>query len=217
MNVLGSRARVLAVANPTAIERGGGTDGNERLTATTGMILIALLAIEGVTLFTLSSLLSLHIFIGVVLIPPVLLKLGSTGYRFMRYYTGKAAYVRKGPPPLYLRALGPIVVLSTGVLLASGVALLAMGRGDSFVRTLHTLSFIVFFAATSLHVLGHLWHLPSLAAADWRRRARLPGRSARNTLLLASLIAGLAFGTIAVSFDGSWVHHHRRSFDVRDR
>ncbi len=43
------------------------------------------------------GLLVAHMFIGLVLIPPVLLKLGSTGYRFARYYTGAPAYRAKGP------------------------------------------------------------------------------------------------------------------------
>ena len=48
----------------------------------------------------MGGLVSAHMFIGMVLIPPVLLKLASTGYRFVRYYTGSQAYRAKGPPPL---------------------------------------------------------------------------------------------------------------------
>jgi hypothetical protein len=66
-----------------------------------------------------------------VLIPPVPLKIGSTGYRFVRCYRGAPAYRRKGPPPLLLRLLGPVIVILTLVLLASGVALLFAGRAWS--------------------------------------------------------------------------------------
>ena len=38
-------------------------------------------------------------FLGVLLIGPVALKLASTGYRFVRYYTSEPRYRRKGPPP----------------------------------------------------------------------------------------------------------------------
>jgi hypothetical protein len=193
----------------------GGTDGNERLTAGTGALLVALLVIEGVTVLSLQSLLSLHVFVGVVLIPPVLLKLASTGYRFARYYTGNAAYVGKGAPPAALRALGPVVVLSAVALLVTGVALIVIGPGNSPVRGLHKLSFIVFAAAISLHVLGHLRHLPSLVAADWRRRARLAGAAGRRAVLVGSLAAGLALGGVAISYDGAWVHrhHHHHRFE----
>jgi hypothetical protein len=48
-------------------------DGNERLTATVGLVLIVLSLIEiGTVLFGLGQFLSLHVFIGLFLIPPVL-------------------------------------------------------------------------------------------------------------------------------------------------
>jgi hypothetical protein len=65
-----------------------------------------------------------------LLIPPVLLKLGSTGYRFARYYSGSAPYVRKGPPHIALRVLAPGVVLTTLALFGTGVALLVGGPHD---------------------------------------------------------------------------------------
>jgi hypothetical protein len=58
----------------------GGTDGNERLTAATGVLVIALLAVEGVTIVELRQLLSVHLFVGLALIPPIGVKLASTGY-----------------------------------------------------------------------------------------------------------------------------------------
>src|ERR1700685_2891935 len=102
----------------------GGTAGNERLTAVTGAVLIVLLAVIGVTIISLSQLLWVHLFVGVLLIGPLMLKLASTGYRFVRYYTRDAAYRHVGPPALPLRLIAPIVVLSTVVVFASGVALL---------------------------------------------------------------------------------------------
>ena len=75
---------------------GGGTDGNEQLTALAGAMLIVLLAIIGVTIVRKSQLISVHLFVGLVLIGPVALKMASTGYRFVRYYTRNGAYQRKG-------------------------------------------------------------------------------------------------------------------------
>ncbi len=92
---------------------GGGTDGNEQLTTVTGAILIVLLAVIGFTIPQLRQFIWLHLFVGMLLIGPVVLKMASTGYRFIRYYTGNAAYRGKGPPELILRLIGPIVVLST--------------------------------------------------------------------------------------------------------
>lgn len=202
----------------SADARHGGTDGNERLTGSAGATLLVLLAAEGLTVLSLGSLLSLHVFLGVMLIPPVALKIATTGYRFVRYYTGSREYVTKGPPPLLPRVLGPVIVVSSVVLLATGVALLAMGPGGGLVRNLHKLSFIVLFGTLSVHVLAHLRKLPALTASDWRGRTRLAGASARRTILVASLLAGLASGAVAVSYDGVWVHraHHHR-FEDRGR
>ena len=66
----------------------GGVAGNERLTALTGVVLLGGFAVEGVTILRIGRLLTLHFFVGMLLIGPVLLKIGSTGYRFARYYTG---------------------------------------------------------------------------------------------------------------------------------
>src|SRR2546428_13292023 len=93
-----------------------GPERNARLTALTGAVLLVLLAIEGFTLLSLRAMISWHIFVGVLVVPLVALKLGSTGYRFYRYYTRRPDYVRAGPPHLLLRLLGPVVVLSTLVL-----------------------------------------------------------------------------------------------------
>jgi hypothetical protein len=77
-----------------ASEAVDGTEANERLTAATGAAVILLLTVLGVTIINLRLLIWEHLFIGLVLIPPVVVKLASTGYRFMRYYTGNPVYAR---------------------------------------------------------------------------------------------------------------------------
>ena len=99
----------------------GGPDGNEQLTAATGVILLILLAVLGVTILRIGQLISVHLFLGLVLIGPVGLKMGSTGYRFARYYAHTPAYRRKGPPETWLRMVASAVVLSTVVVFVSGV------------------------------------------------------------------------------------------------
>src|ERR1700748_2993828 len=91
----------------------GGTEGNERLTVVTGLLLIALLAGVGVTIVFIGRLLWWHLFLGLALIGAVVLKVASTGYRFMRYYPAEPRYRRKGPPPSVLRALGPVLITLT--------------------------------------------------------------------------------------------------------
>ena len=143
-----------------------------------------LLAAEGATIPFIGQLLGPHIFIGMLLIPPVGLKLGSTGYRFARYYSGNPPYVRKGPPHLFLRLLAPGVVLTTLALFGTGVALLVAGPPSNTLMFAHKLSFIAWVALMTMHVLGHVLEVPSLALPDWRRsgprEARLAGAGAED-------------------------------------
>jgi hypothetical protein len=84
----------------------GGVRGNARLTASLGLVLFVLLFLEGVTILRIRQLITWHVFVGLLLIPVVLAKIASTGYRFLRYYRGDAAYVAKGPPTFLLRVTG---------------------------------------------------------------------------------------------------------------
>ncbi|MGH7497740.1 MAG: hypothetical protein ACREL3_02695, partial [Gemmatimonadales bacterium] len=75
------------------VQTSPGVAGNARLTGAAAAAQLVLLAAEGATIPFIGPLLGPHIFIGMLLIPPVLLKLGSTGYRFARYYTHAEPYV----------------------------------------------------------------------------------------------------------------------------
>jgi hypothetical protein len=189
---------------------GGGTDGNERLTATTGAILILLLAVIGVTIIRIGQLIWLHLFVGLLLIGPVALKLASTGYRFVRYYTGKAAYRLKGPPHIALRAIAPVVVLSTVCVFVTGFVLLFEGRPhrDPWLL-LHKVSFIVWIVFTALHVVGHLPRL----GQNLREGARpdglsaVPGRAGRSIALAGALAGGAVLAIVLLPDFGLWTHH----------
>ena len=132
----GALAEQVANHAATAAQQDGrGPAGNSRLTATTGVILLVLVAIEGLTLVSLRPLLPAHVFVGMLLIPPIALELGSTGYRFARYYTKDRAYVLAGPPQLLLRALGPFVIAAT-IAFRLGVAMLAVGPSEGWIVNL---------------------------------------------------------------------------------
>ncbi len=185
-----------------------GVQGNARLTAITGTVLFVLLAAEGLTILRVRALLSPHVFIGMMLIPPVALKLGSTVYRFGRYYLRHPHYRRKGPPPLVLRLLGPVVAATTVAVLASGVALVYVPRSDrATVLFLHQASFVVWFAATAIHVLGHAGEAARLTAADLvgRTRRAVTGATFRWVALALSLLAGIGLGVVVVGRAAAYV------------
>jgi hypothetical protein len=187
----------------------GGTEGNARLTALTGLVLLVLLAVEGVTILDLRQLLSVHVFVGLLLIPPVALKLAATGYRLVRYYTRAAEYVRKGPPLLLMRMfVAPGLVAATIVLFATGVALIAVGPGGGIVLTLHQMSFFVWLAAFGIHVLAYALRVPGLVAADWGRASGAPGAALRAGLVAVALLAGVTVALAVLPAAGPWLHHH---------
>jgi hypothetical protein len=183
----------------------GGVEGNARLTGTIAAVLLILLAAEGVTVLRL---LNLHVFIGMLLVPPIVLKIGSTGYRFVRYYAGSPAYRSKGPPPALLRVLGPLVVVLTIVLFASGIGVLF--ASESLRRELlfiHQASFFLWFAVMAVHVLGHIRDTARLAPGDfyWRTRKQVAGAGPRQWAVAASLVAGALLGTVCLGQVGHFL------------
>ena len=188
------------------MERFGGIDGNAALTSAAAVVLTALLLAEGVTIIDMGGLRTPHMVIGLVLIPPILVKLGSTGYRFARYYTHARAYVDRGPPLAWLRVLAPVLVVTTIAVFATGVALLALGHRSDTLIEVHKVSFIVWGVVFGLHFLGHLAEMARSLGRDWR----LPGAGMRVALVGSSVVAGLAIGLSLLSPITGWHggHHH---------
>ena len=190
-----------------------GPEGNERLTAITGAVLLVLLAAEGVTILSLRSLLYWHYFIGLLLIGPVCVKLGSTFYRFVRYYTGQRDYVRKGPPAPLLRVLGPLVVLTTLGVFGTGLAL-GFEKSASYdgipILFLHKASFVLWAGAMTIHVLAYVWRLPGLIGADMRSSraygaaVAVGGRGLRWAVTAAGLGGGATLAMTAAHLAGAW-------------
>jgi len=191
--------------DPTrANEASAGVEGNARITGSLGAAIFVLLLVEGITILRVGQLISLHVFIGMMLVAFAAVKIGSTGYRFLHYYRGDGSYVRKGAPPLVLRALGPLVVLLTIAVLGTGIgALLTHRHGDWLL--LHKASFILWFGAMTIHVLGHALETPALAVADMRRGVRdeAPGVAARLGLFAVTLLLAIVLGLLSLG----WVHH----------
>ena len=197
---------------------GGGTDGNELLTSMTGAILIVLLAVLGITILRIHQLIWLHLFLGLVLLGPITIKMASTGYRFVRYYTQNPAYRSKGPPEPLMRLTAPIVVASTLVVFATGILLLIAspsGRGQYLF--LHRASFVIWLCVTAVHVLGHLvdlrrsllpTHEPSALSGS------SPGAAGRWLALAGAMAGGLVLAIalipqfVAWTANAAFLHHH---------
>ena len=197
----------------------GGPEGNEQLTAATGIVLIVVLAAIGVTIVRIGQLMWLHLFLGLFVVGPVVLKMASTGYRFVRYYSNNQAYRRKGPPETWLRLMAPIIVVTTIAVLVSGVVLLFGGPAlRNPLVEIHKVAFIVWVAFTALHILGHL---PGMASA-WRPvdpdqsdlLSRDSGGAGRLIALSGAIVGGLVLAIVLIPEFSVWtahgaLHHHR--------
>ncbi len=190
----------------------GGPQGNLNLTALLGALLLAGTLIElGTLVLGLQQTLAVHIFVGVALIPVVALKLASTGWRMVRYYTRAAAYRVEGPPRPLLRGIAPLVVGSTVALLGSGVGLVVAGPHAQFFRAVHSASFALFLFVVGAHSIAHLPKLRRFALADWARGRRTRGHVLRRGLVGFALVAGGAVALAALESAGPWLTAIRHS------
>jgi hypothetical protein len=220
---LAATASGAAHRDDPALPGTGGPAGNARLTAWIGLLLLPLFAAELVTLLSLEGLLSWHIAIGVILIPPALVKTASTGWRILRYYTGTVVYRQAGPPPLVLRVVGPLVVLTTLALLGTGLLLLLVGPSGAFtplvtvagqrisVLTLHQASTLAWTVATGLHVLGRLVPAVQLTTRSGRSQDPPAGGWLRTCVFVGTLALAALAAVLALSlghWSGSDLRHH---------
>lgn len=184
----------------------GGVDGNEILTSLVAAVLTLLLMVEGVTILQLGPLLVPHMVVGLILIPVVALKLGSTGYRFARYYSQAPSYREKGPPPLPLRLLAPVLVAATVGVFATGVALLLDGRKSGTLLLLHKATFVVWGAAFGIHFLAYLPRVLRSLRDDWtaRRRRAVGGAGLRATVVGAACGSGLVLALALLPTIDAW-------------
>ena len=194
-----------------------GPPGNERMTTSVGLVLLVLLTAEALTTISLHTYLSVHIFLGILLLAPVALKLATTGWRFVRYYTNSRPYRLEGPPRLLLRLLAPLLVASTLTLFGSGVALILVGHGGGPLLTLHAASFAVWGAVMVIHVLAYLARAVRVGQADWRPHATVivAGARSRRVAIIGALLAGIIIALATYPTQQSWLkHRHRHGHDA---
>ena len=187
---------------PTAAARGGaagppsaGPRATPGLTGLTAAVLLVLLAAEGLTLLQLA--LADHPARGHRHGPGARsssLKMGTTGLADGPLLPGPGPYRDRGAPPLLLRLLGPVVVLLTLLVFASGIALLLVPHSlRDPVFFVHKASFVLWFGAMAIHVLGHVLETSRLAPADLvaRTRRQVRGAGARLWAQAACLVVGI--------------------------
>ena len=169
---------------------------NQRLTALNGALLFILLTAIGITVLFIRPLLPVHYLVGIVLIPPLTLKVFSTGYRFVRYYGNDPAFRLAGAPPHLLRfVVAPLLVVSTVAVFGTGLELWLFGlRFGSAWISAHTLSAVVFMVAVSVHSFSHLRRSAEAVASE----VSAPG--SRRGLIAAGLVLGVALAAASLTY-----------------
>ena len=151
---------------------------NAQLTALTGLTLLALFTAEIVTVILgVSGVMTAHAIIGIAITPVVSLKIGSTGWRFAKYYRGDRDYARRGAPPTWLRILGPLLITATLLLLGSGILAYASPRWGlhHIVLGAHKVLFYPWMLMLIAHTAAHFREAMQRAVA---RAPLSPGRGA---------------------------------------
>lgn len=182
--------------------------GNERITALAGAVLLVLIVVELVSAAILHTLMPIHISAGVLLAGPLVVKLGSTGWRFLRYYTGSPAFVRRGPPHLVLRLIAPLLIATTLVVVGSGIGLVVVGPGSAgLLVPLHGFSVLFWLPLIAIHTFAHILRVPGLIKDDWSKpsgKSKAPGRGSRFGLNLGALLAGLVAAILLFPGAAPW-------------
>lgn len=179
---------------------------NEQLIALAGLVLLPLIAVEIASALYLRTLMPIHVFVGIVLVGPLLVKLWSTGLRFARYYLGSPDYVQAGPPLLALRLLAPLLVADTIVLVGTGIALVAVGPASAgSLVGLHNVSALVFIPVATLHVGAYIARSTRLTLAPPRRDAAQTSRGWRQNMVnIVAIAGGMVAAVLLMPLGSQW-------------
>ena len=174
---------------------------NARLTAVNGALLFVMLIAIAMSVLLIGQFLALHFVIGFMLIPPLALKLYTTGYRFTKYYTGDPVFRTAGPPPLFLRlVVAPALVASAVVVMATGLELWAFGdRFGVLWLSTHTASAVVFMAAVFLHLISHS-RQSAISLVEDAAANPGPGAITRRSLMLGCIISSCVLGAASLTY-----------------
>ncbi|HET9780852.1 MAG TPA: hypothetical protein VFR33_03650 [Candidatus Dormibacteraeota bacterium] len=181
-------------------------EGNDRLTSLSGALLFLLLFLIAITVLRVRALLPQHLFLGFALIPPLGLKMFSTGWRFVRYYAGDAAYRRAGPPELLQRLIAPVLVLSTIAVFVTGLELWLFGlRYGSIWLGAHKLSFLIWLPFIGIHALSYINKSTQAVAGELSSRGSRESAFTRRSLVIGSLVAGIALALASLLYASPFV------------
>lgn len=174
--------------------------GNLILTSHAGLIILFGLVVLYLSGLAFEPLRPVHFAIGFALIPLLVVKLCSTGWRALRYYFGRGAYRAAGPPWLLPRLIAVPLAVAAVLATISGVVLWAEGTDHGIWAKVHKASVIALAVLALVHLAVYL-----------RKAARASAGSLTTTavnrpekVIVWALLAALAAGSIATGLEPDW-------------
>ena len=174
--------------------------GNLILTSHAGLVILFLLVLLYFTGLEFAPLRGVHVGLGFALIPILLVKLGSSGWRAVNYYFDRDPYRAAGPPWLLPRIMAIPLTLCAVVATISGVVLWAMGTDRGAWATVHIYSVI----SLAVVVVVHLAIYTRKAFRTSTRSLEQPKTTREERVMVWALLVALVVGAAAVGLEPTW-------------
>lgn len=174
--------------------------GNLILTSHAGLLVLVLLVLLYFTGLVFTPLRSVHFALGFALIPLLVVKLGSTGWRAVNYYRGRDPYRTAGPPWLLPRVLAVPLVIVAVIAVVSGVVLWSIGTDHGMWATIHTDSVVVLgiIVVTHLAIYTRRAFRSSVSSLDGKAVTQ------QERIMMWTLMVALLAGAAAIGHEPVW-------------
>jgi hypothetical protein len=174
--------------------------GNLILTSHAGLVILFLLILLYFSGLEFAPLRGVHVGLGFALIPILLVKLGSTGWRAVNYYFDRDPYRAAGPPWLLPRVMAlPLTVCAVAATI-SGVVLWVTGTDRGAWATVHIYSAV----SLAVVVVAHLAIYTRKAFRASTRSLEEPTTTRQERLMVWALLVALVVGAAAVGLEPTW-------------
>jgi hypothetical protein len=170
------------------------------LTSHAGFVILLLLLLLYFTGLEFSPLRGVHFALGFALIPILLVKLGSTGWRAVNYYFDRDPYRTAGPPWLLPRIMAVPLTAAAVLATISGVVLWAAGTDQGAWARVHIYSVI----SLAVIVVVHLAIYTRKAFRASTRSLEEPKTTRQERIMVWALLVALVAGSLAVGFEPTW-------------
>ncbi len=174
--------------------------GNLILTSHAGLVILFFLVLLYFTGLEFTPLRGVHFGLGFALIPILLVKLGSTGWRAVNYYFDRDPYRAAGPPWLLPRIMALPLTACAIAATISGVVLWAEGTDHGTWATVHIYSVI----SLAVVVVVHLVIYTRKAFRASTRSLEQTKTTKQERVMVWALLVALVVGSAAVGLEPTW-------------